>query len=181
MIKYHYYALFSLLFFGVGMIFFALRYEFLVLRHPLNTTDYQPAVQHSVKKTVNLIFWHNGTFKTETRELLWSENKETNLNYLISNWLDVLDEEQAIHKKVTLQTALLAPSGHEAYISFDRNPLPKQCAAFEKLMWLEGLLKTLRENDMQLQGIYFLVHHQPLNDPHLDFSNPWPLSGFIAK
>jgi hypothetical protein len=44
---------------------------------------------------------------------------------------------------------------------------------------IEGLLKTLRENDIKIQRIHFLLHHQPLVDYHLDFSHPWPLEGFL--
>jgi hypothetical protein len=84
-----------------------------------------------------------------------------------------------MEKKVSLQSVVPSPSGVEAYISFDRNPFTKNQSTYEKFMWIEGLLKTVRENGIQLQSIYFLVHHQPLTDFHLDFSNAWPISGFI--
>ncbi|HZW61067.1 MAG TPA: hypothetical protein VFF04_02480, partial [Candidatus Babeliales bacterium] len=99
----------------------------------------------------------------------------------INSWLSLLDEEHIMDSKVMLQTAILSQSGQEAFLSFDRNPLPAECATFETWMWVEGLLKTIRENDIQLQSIRFLVHHEPLIDEHLDFSNSWPAQGFLDR
>ena len=50
---------------------------------------------------------------------------------------------------------------------------------FKKWMMIEGVLKTLRENNITVKDVHFLVQHQPLSDPHLDFSVAWPLHGFI--
>jgi hypothetical protein len=83
-------------------------------------------------------------------------------------------------KTVSLQSAMLSPAQHELYISFTRNPLEKEKSIQEKWLFIEGLLKTIRENGLMLQAIHFLVQHQPLNDPHLDFSKPWPLQGFLT-
>jgi len=110
--------------------------------------------------------------------MLWTGDKATNIQYLLQSWLSLLDEEQAMKKKVSIQAVLLASSDTQAYLSFDRNPFGQDDSTYDKLMWLEGLLKTLRENEIKLQGVYFLVHHQTMDDYHLDFSNPWPMYGF---
>lgn len=132
-----------------------------------------------IKKKVTLYYWHMGGWKKETTDLIWHEQKAITIEYLINSWLTLLDEEQLMEKKVTLQTVLLTQSD-QAYLSFDRQPFSKESTTYEKWMWLEGLLKTIRDNGIKIQGIQFLVHHQPLKDTHLDFTNPWPLSGFMG-
>ena len=165
--------------FFLGTLFFALYQEWIIIRYPWRTKLHQ---QHlHTKKTAPLTFWHNGAWHTETQELIWSESVAHNVQYLVTSWLTLLQEEEVTDKKITLQSAALSPSGQEAYLSFDRNLLPKECSSYEKWMRIEGLLRTMRENDIQLQGVHILVHHQPLQDPHLDFSNPWPLTGFLVS
>ena len=48
-------------------------------------------------------------------------------------------------------------------------------------MWIEGLLKTVRENNIHVQSLYFLVRNKPLHDAHLEFCHPWPLAGYLAQ
>jgi hypothetical protein len=66
-------------------------------------------------------------------------------------------------------------------LSFDRSPFPTEWTTYEQWMWIESLLKTVRDNDIRIQRIRFLVHHQELIDYHLDFSNPWPIIGFAGR
>ena len=131
------------------------------------------------KKNLKLIYWYRDKWNYEDIELLWTEDKPTNIKYLINSWLTLLDEDKIMSKKVTLQDVALDSSEQEAIISFDRNPLNKEDPTYEKLMWLEGLLKTIKDNNIQIQRLRFLVHHQPLNDNHLDFSNSWDLYSFL--
>jgi hypothetical protein len=90
-------------------------------------------------------------------------------------------EEKIISKAISVQSAMLSPAGHELYISFNRNPLKKEKSTYEKWMFIEGLLRTVRENKIVVQAIHFLIHHQPINDHHLDFSKSWPLVGFLES
>jgi hypothetical protein len=90
-----------------------------------------------------------------------------------------MDEERLMSKKVSLQSVILTPNEKDAYLSFDRYPFSPESPTVEKFMWVEGLLKTLRDNGISLQGVRFLVHHQEMLDSHLDFSNPWPGIGFL--
>jgi hypothetical protein len=89
------------------------------------------------------------------------------------------DEEQIMKEKICLQSVSLAINERDAVISFDRVPFNDQSSCFEKWMWVEGLLKTIKESGLILQSIRFLVHHQELVDTHLDFSNPWPGNGLL--
>jgi len=170
---------FSTLF--AGILFFAYQQGWLVIRLPLYSSSARTlSAADTTKKNVKLIFWHNGTWHTEYQELIWGASTEKNCLYLINTWLTLLDEENIMDKHVTLQSAL-APSGQEMYLSFDRSPFQPEDTTFTKWMWIEGLLKTLRENEVKLTSVQLLVDHQPLIDQHLDFTNPWPLCGFIEK
>ena len=159
---------------------FAFHYEWIIIRIP-QSIDARQNQQMKTKQKVQLSYWHDQRWHTEAEELIWSNDTVENLHSIITSWLTTIDAEQLVPKKVTLQTATIAPNNQDAYLSFDRNPLPKEWSTFSKWMLIEGLLKTIRENNIPIHHISFLVHHQPLHDTHLDFSNPWPITGFIAK
>jgi len=127
-----------------------------------------------------LQYWHKKKWNKEKIDLLWTNDKAKNIQYLINSWLALLDQEDVMPKKVSLQAVLLSSCANIAYLSFDRNPFSENSTTYEKLMLIEGLLKTVRENDVKLQSVHFLVHHQIMGDYHLDFSNPWPIHGFLS-
>jgi hypothetical protein len=131
------------------------------------------------KKKVTLYFWKHDQWRKETTQLLWSENLDTNIETLCKAWLTLLEDEGLITTPVRLQSVLLSPSKSQAYLSFDRNFLPQDGPVYDKWLRVEALLKTIRENDISLSHIQFLVDHQPMLDYHLEFSNPWSVTGFL--
>ncbi len=176
------YITLGFIFILVGLFISAYFNEWVIIRHPwYSTSAYQMAQTESstTKKKVRLIFWRADKWVNETQEIIWPQHDTQAIYYLVNSWLTLLDDDAIMDKKVTLQTAIISPSGSDLYLSFDRNPLPTECSTFVAWMWVEGLLKTLRENGIHLQNVQFLVHHQPVVDDHLDFSNPWPLAGFF--
>ena len=176
------YILVSTTAFILGALLFALYNGWIIVRYPSYHSEVaeQLSKKAVVKKDVKLIFWHNNKWHTENTHLIWQYDKARTLDYLINTWLTLLDEDSIMDKKVSLQAALLASSDQEPYLSFDRPPFTKAASTFEKWMWIEGLLKTIRENGIALQRVHFLVHHQPMRDSHLDFSHPWPVTGFLV-
>ena len=132
------------------------------------------------KKTVSLFFWKNNSWHNEQADILWGHELEANLTNLIQSWLTIIDEEQLTVHKITLQTALISYNSQIAYLSFDQNLLSSNSSTYQKLMLIEGLLKTLRHNHITIPSIQLLVQHQLIDDHHLDFSNPWPISGFLS-
>lgn len=162
----------------IGIVLYALHHQWILFRtiNPIMHT----ARQAKTKKACMFHYWHNNRWHTESQEVIWSSQTHENLMTLISYWLSLLDAEQILPKKVTLQSATLTPHKQEAYLSFDRTIVLKEWSTQRKLMLIEGLLKTLRSNAIPLRGIYILVHHQPLIDTHLDFSAAWPIAGFIG-
>ena len=166
---------------GIGVVFYAYLQEWIVICWPGARTSSVSMIHPGSKKKVTFSYWHNGTWRQEMQEVIISTHKSELLHAIMNGWLVVTEEEGISDKKVSLQTVLLSSNDTYAYFSFDRNPLPSECSTFYIWMWVEGVLKTLRENGIHLQGVYFLVQHQPLQDEHLDFSNPWPLTGFIKS
>lgn len=160
-----------------GMFYLALDRGFIVIN---NVSKQSIVTQGSLeKKPVKLMYWHHDQWKHEKVEIIWSSQQAVTVKHLIDAWLTLMDEEKMMEKKVSLQAAIASPSEQELYLSFDRNPFSKEDSTYDKWMWIEGILKTLRENGIKFQFVRFLVHHQQLNDYHLDFSNPWPMSGFV--
>lgn len=163
----------------LGILLYAFHHQWIIFRRlPHTISPQQPLIK--TKKKCTLYYWHHNRWHTESHELIWSSRTQENIGTLVSHWLSLLDTEQLLPKKIILQSAALTPNAQEVYLSFDRNIIPKEWSIYYKLMLLEGLLKTIRANITSLHGIHFLVHHQPLIDTHLDFSQAWPIHGFVT-
>jgi hypothetical protein len=179
-----YYLILLIITFISGIIFFSLKKEWVILNVPKyqeNLLEKNKQKNYiTTKKTINLFYWHGNKWNKENTEILWSNNKIDNINKIINNWLNLVDEEKIIDKKVTLQNTLLSFDNQEIYISFDRNLLSSESSTYDKLMLIESLLKTLRDNNIENYKIYFLVNHAQMQDTHLDFTHAWPINGFIS-
>jgi len=175
------YIIISIISFLLSLLFVAIHKEWIII--PLQQqrlTRSQVAIA-CTKKTVRLYCWQHDRWHHEDTDILWTDIPQQNIHQLMSRWLALMDEESLIPHKITLQTALISPTQQEMYLSLDRYPFDEEAATYEKLMFIEGILKTLRENKITIPFIHFLVHHQPLQDTHLDFSHPWPLQGFVQQ
>ncbi len=163
-----------------GAATYAYLHGWIIITYPVQHSllDTKSATPAGSKKKVLMSYWQQGKWYTEAQESMCPLNKSEHIHYLINCWLNILAEEQIMDKKVSLQTALIPASGNDVYLSFDHNPLPEECSTFELYMWVEGLLKTLRENVAGINNVQLLVNHQPLQNNLLDFSNPWPITGF---
>ena len=163
----------------LGMLYFAYNQGWILIR----STSYNVEVERisnnlrAKKKSVNLVFWHNDKWNNETVDILETNDQAQTVQYLLNSWLTLLDEDNIMEKKVTVQSALIGPNG-QLYLSFDRNPFEQNDSTHKKWVWIESLLKTIRENKTTIQSVRFLVHHHIMEDNQLDFSNPWPASGF---
>lgn len=160
-----------------GILLFSIHHQWIILRF----TQMPVETNHRIytKRACQLSYWYNNRWHTDSQELIWSTKTVPNLTTLIATWLSLLDAEQIIPKKTTLQSIALSPNNQTAYISFDRNILPKQWSIYQKWMLIEGLLKTIRFNEIAIRTIQLLIHHQPICDVHLDLSFEWPVSGFM--
>ena len=165
--------------FCIGIVFFMFYNQWLIIHINTGRSTIESKSLAIEKKPLRLHFWQEGAWQHEDTELLWSEDVAHTLMYGANRWFSLLDEEALHSKKVIVQSVTLSPSGTTAYLSLDRYPFEDESSAYEKYMFIEGLLKTLRTQGMSVTHISFLVHHKVLDDYHLDFSHPWPLKSFF--
>lgn len=163
---------------GAGILFFAYMQEWIIIRSPLSIT-HMPLHSEATRQNITLYCWARDQWHHETVSLIWPTNKQEAATYLVRAWLSYIDDEHGLAQHTSLQSVILSSSMTHALISFDRNPCDKTGSIMHKLMLIESLLKTLKESGLKLQEVSLLVHHKPLHDAHLDFSNPWPIDGFI--
>lgn len=167
--------------FFVGILFFCFYQEWIMVYISFGTQPLITLSESSTqKKSIALSFWKENKWQREEIEILWSSDTSQTLSYITNRWFSLLDEEEILDKKVVVQNVSLSQSGNQAYLSFDRYPFNRESSAFEKSMVIEGLLKTLKESGIKVLYFYFLVHHKPIQDYHLDFIHPWPLYGFLV-
>lgn len=168
----------ALLLFGV--VFFLYQESWIIISLPSSTTM-QPKTSSAIhpKETALWIF-KDETLKKETTEIIFSNDHAQTIKQLLNHWLTTLEEENIIDKQINVQSVILSPSGQDAFICFQENFLNKQASSFTKMMILESMLKTLRDAKLGITNVRFLVHHQPMLDPHFNFDISWPVTGFIG-
>lgn len=169
----------SVITFFIGL-FISLWYkEFIIFRFPAKQTLISGTPTVTEKKVISLYFFKNNHWSHEKIDVIQSDDIQENIARIVTIWLQLLEEEGIIKKKITVEAVIVSPNGQDAYISLDRNPFEKSASTFEKWHLIEAMLKTIKESNLSIQKVYIQVHHQPLHDYHLDFSNPWPIEGFI--
>jgi hypothetical protein len=165
----------------IALLFLALQREWIIVQLPSWKTTQDNTAHSCMKQSVKL-FWHQDRWASEPVEIIASQtNPAHTVKNLIDRWLTWLDEERLTDRKISLQSALATPDGTTIMLSFDRSPFGTENSTAQKLSWVESLLKTIRDNGIKIQQVRFLVHHQELQDYHLDFSNSWPIIGFGNK
>lgn len=177
-----FYILLSILTFLLGMFFFSLKKEWIIFRFPFTNIDSildQEIKFKNTKKNIKLSYWQNNKWNVETSQLIWSDQESVNVHSIISQLLNLLNEEKVIDKKINLQNAFISSNGQNLYLSFDGNILPTNRSTYDKLMIIESILKTIAQNNIKISKVHFLINNQIMNDEHLDFSNAWPIEGFI--
>jgi Sporulation and spore germination len=168
------YSLCGALFF-LSIIFFAWFNEYIII-NPRRSLIPETQTTSATKKKVTLYFYKND-WQQDCVHLLLSENDATNAQLIIGRWLEIAFEESVIAKKTIAQSAFITASD-ELIISFDRTLFSKESSTFEKWMLIEAILKSVHDAIPGIKSVRFLINHQTINDPHLDFINAWPSKGF---
>lgn len=174
------YIYISIACFIMGMLLISIQKNWIVFRfssYNLPRKINQPSFS---KKEITMFFWKNNHWNSEKTNIIWSSDQATNITNTVQNWLVLLEEEDITINKISLQSALITQSEQTAYLSFDQTLFNKNHNTYLKLMLVESLLKTLRENGIKTPNIQILAHHQLIKDSHLDFSQAWPLLGFTS-
>lgn len=164
-----------------GIIFFAYQQQWIVILMPFSSetldTNCSITVQH---KKISLYFWKHEKWQKEHSSMIWSSNESNNIKILTNQWFNLMEDEEILDNDIQVMSVIISQN-HEAFLSLNKYPFNQSHATYTKLMIIEGLLKSLKINNIKIQSIRFLVHHQPLKDDHLNFNFSWPLSGFLQK
>ncbi len=184
--KYIIYSSLTLFFLLIGSTFFLVQRNWLIVQWTLGSFEQEEIANQTkqdvvLRKKVDLYYWKDDKFFSEETTFIWFANKAENLKHLINNWLSFLHEERITEKKVSLETVFLAESDQQAYFSFDQSPMEKEWSTFKKWHFIESMFKTIRQSGLNIKYVVFLVGHQQMEDDHLDFSQPWPVDGFLDE
>ena len=179
-----------IIFFILGTLLFLVRRSWLIVHwvpsysaRKLKTDVFEDKQPH--KKNIFLFYWDGECFKKEKQVFVWlpREGKVSGrLNIpwkmgpfkrIVSNWLTLMYEEQIVSKKIAVESVAFSSSGQEVYISFDQPLFLPEWSIYHKWNILIGLRRTIFESGLKIQKITFLVKNEPMQDDHLDFSQPW--------
>jgi hypothetical protein len=167
-----------------GIVFFLVQRNWLVIHWSYKNTESHTGLLNQKEpiahKKIVLYYWKDEKFKTESTSLLWdTHNPEGNLKLLIKSWLTCLAEEKVVTPALTLESIALSSNDTTAYLSFNQSILSKEWSIFKKWQLIESLFKTLRAADLSITTVVFLVQNEPMQDDHIDFSQPLPTAGYL--
>lgn len=163
--------------FILSILFFAWFNEFIII-NPRRSFLMNTHEMSATKKKAALYFYKN-EWQEDFVHLLLSENEVLNAQLIIGRWLENAFEETILKKKISVQSTFIT-ADKELIISFDQPLFSKESSTFEKWMIIEGILKSLADTIPNIKKVRFLINHQAINDPHLDFTNAWPIKGFAS-
>lgn len=177
---------FVLISFVLGIAFVLINRELIVIKWFGNIFNQHEEIDKTKKnlilrKDLNLYYWQDDKFNTETINTVWFSQKAENIKHIINQWLSFLHDERIINKKIYLESASLSESDQKVYLSFDQVPFLRDWSIFNKLCFVEALLKTINNSGLGIKNVFFLIDHQIMEDDHLDFSVSWPVDGFLGQ
>jgi len=164
-----------------ALLLYAFNNQWIIIALPMKVRQKNPVQEGAITKKCIMWYWHRGAWQQEEVSLLWHEDLCIRIHTLIARWLSIVQEEQAWPECTPLQTLIAAPNGDHLYCSLERSPFSVHMAIKDKLLWIEGVLKTIRSNETKVRGIQLLVQHQPLIDAHLALNCWWPIEGFLNE
>jgi hypothetical protein len=164
----------------IGVITYAYLNELFVVyfAYPKNNISIATQKNQTTKKTIDLFFWNKTEIQKEVSDIIWQNDREKDLSTIIQQVLLAMIDEKVTDDKISLQSAQFSPSGNELYLSFDKPLFNNKFSIHDKIMIVESLLKTIRENTNFKGVVHLLVNHQPLVDDHLDCSTTISIEGF---
>lgn len=167
-------------FLSLGFFGFLLHKNILVVEFFWPSSIQQKVLMpRELQKKVLLFYPHHEQFESEEKVMMWQqENLSLMAKHLSNLWFALLFDEGIFAQSYNVQEVLVNELGTELYISVDKNFLHKAWSIAAKWRLVESLLKTIKYACPQIQGIYFLVNFEVMQDTHLDFSHLWPIDGF---
>lgn len=138
-----------------------------------------PSKVFATKKCITLEIWDGSNLKKITKNIIGSNNQEL-LAVATKHWLVQLGEEVAGVQNIQLQSCMIDHHQQELFVSFDTSFLRQDWSIEQKLLLIESLQHTLHAICPTLTAITYLVHHKPMIDNHLSFTQAWPIPGFTG-
>ena len=163
-----------------GMLFYGFYNKLIIIRLPMTNRKLPTEHRYARRRQTRLWYYNGERYVKDDKELIYSANTQNTLTDLVASWLSFVEEEQGLLKKVSVQSVLLDIQKQTAFISFDRNPFEKEQSVYEKLMFIESLLKTLKDSSIEIKKVQFLAQHKPIDDEQLDFSRAWTVNGYTT-
>ncbi|HEV2916495.1 MAG TPA: hypothetical protein VGW78_02005 [Candidatus Babeliales bacterium] len=178
--KIHYYVLLCVISIVVGVGIFCISHELIVIyipKYSLSTYN-----KSTPTRTMKLYYWQEGIWHEQVIDSLAFSDIQEYITTLLSAWLVMMHEEQLFPYPIGLQSVLCSVHGDTVYLSFNGTFIQRNKSTYHNLMLVESLLRTLRENNIDaIRYCRFLVNHTPMIDTYFDFSQPWPIEGFIKR
>ena len=136
--------------------------------------------EHEKKRTVNIYYpGEDQAFEYDSFDFVETKDAlSLSIKTVLARWFSVLAQEGVIDVSCMVDEILMNEAKTELYISCNKSFLNKSWSIHKKLMLCESLLKTVREAFSRINMVWFLVQNTMLEDPHLDFSQGWPIEGF---
>lgn len=163
-----------------GAVYYAWQAQWIILNIP-GRSVLRDVGDGYTKKDINLYCWHNNQWIHERTPILLSCEESFNVHHIAQAVLNLLSEKYVLKEKITLLSVVRTYDAQQLIIFLDRAPFLLNMSIQTKLMIVESILKTLRENGVKTPLVNFFVGRQPMQDAHLDFSVAWPLQGFFCK
>jgi hypothetical protein len=170
--------------FCLGILLLGIAQEWIVILFFTQKADPTLADIHGkrVRIPIKLYRWHEGAWHTDTIDIVSTHDTQELVGQIVASWLSMAYEEQILSHPVSLQAALCSLHAQTVYLSFSDTLLNHNKSTHENLLCIESLLRTLHKNNIpDIRSCVFLVNHAPMQDAHLDFSQPWPITGFMHE
>lgn len=132
--------------------------------------------QSNAPKTIKLYYWKDEKWHQEETKIVWDRlNPSLNLKQVIKQWVKVHQDEQLVSPHLAVESVTLSSPESEAFLSFDRTLFNADWSIMQKWLIIESIFKTIHHAQFHITSISLLVHHQPMDDDHLDLSQPLPV------
>lgn len=161
----------------LGLVAASLMRGWIIIQLPLSFAS-QQTIATAEQRTCSLWFYKDATWHTDKESCIWPAATAPALQNLINSWVTLINEEKITAHPLKLTSALVSDE-HIAYLSFEQSPFSPEQSTYDRWLFVESLLRTIKDNLPQLTSIMLLVNHKPLADRCLDLSTSWPTQGFL--
>lgn len=160
-----------------GVLFYAITHNIIIIRYPP-----QSPIKNSRssldKELMRFTYFKGTTCAYEWRHIIQDDEDIVTAQRIITAYWAVIEDNGLLPARIQVQSTTTDRTGKILLCSLSDNPCSVEASTLTAWLLIEGLILTLRELMPQFQKILFLVNHELLTHPTLDFSRTWPIEGF---